>query len=105
LLVENVGTRATDHSSILTNPDHSEKALAYDIPVGVCHIGKEDLADLRKMADWRFLDGVPKSNLISKFDEYFKLGTMGDKTVADWAKEDGSDATLPPKVINKRSVF
>jgi pimeloyl-ACP methyl ester carboxylesterase len=105
LLVENVGTRATDHSSILTNPDHSEKALAYDIPVGVCHIAKEDLADLRKMADWRFLDGVPKSNLISKFDEYFKLGTMGDKTVADWAKEDGSDATLPPKVINKRSVF
>ena len=104
LLVENVGTPATDHSSILTNPDHSEKALAYDIPVGVCHIGREELADLRKMADWRFLEGVRKGNPIAPFDMYFKSGTMGGKEVADWGTED-SDATLPPKVLNKRSVF
>ncbi|MBW8898164.1 MAG: hypothetical protein JF619_08645, partial [Massilia sp.] len=104
LLVENVGTHATDHSSILTNPAHSEKALAYDIPVGVCHIGQEDLARFRMMADWRFLEGVDKSNPIAAFDKYFKSGTMGNKKVEDWVNED-NDAALPPKVLNKRSLF
>jgi hypothetical protein len=104
LLVENVGTRATDHSSILTNPDHSEKALAYDIPVGVCHIAKEDLEDLRKMADWRYLKGLDESNPISGFVEYFESGTMGNHDMKKWVDKDAY-ATLPPKVLNKRSVF
>ena len=102
LLVENVETPATDHSSILTNPDHSEKALAYDIPVGVCNIVKEDLMELRKWADWRFLQGLDDSNPIAPFDKYFKSGTMGEKEVADWVKND-TDAKLPPSVVNKRS--
>jgi hypothetical protein len=104
LLVENVGTHATDHSSILTNPAHSEKALAYDIPVGVCHIAKKDLAEIRMMADWRFLDGLDENNPIAAFSKYFKSGTMGDKEVVDWVKEDGN-AKLPSKVLNMRSIF
>jgi hypothetical protein len=102
LLAENVGTPATDHSSILTNPDHSEKVLAYDIPVGVCHIAREDLTDLRIMADWRYLDKVSKSNPIGAFSRYFKSGMMSDKEVAQWVKEE-SIATLPPSVVNMRS--
>ena len=104
LLVENVGTHATDHSSILTNPAHSEKALAYDIPVGVCHISREDLARFRMMADWRFLEGVDKSNPIAAFTDYFALGMMNNQEVADWVKKD-NDAALPHKVLNKRSLF
>jgi len=103
-LVENVGTRATDHSSILTNPGHSEKALAYDIPVGVCNIASKDLAQLRMMADWRFLEGLVKSSPVRPFADYFETGTMGVQEVADWVKKD-SEAKLPPKVINKRSLF
>lgn len=102
LLVENVDSPATDHSSILTNPDHSEKALAYDIPVGVCHIAKKDMAWLRKLADWRYLDGLAKSNPISGFVEYFESGTLGEKEVADWVKND-TNAKLPPSIVNKRS--
>jgi hypothetical protein len=104
LLVENVATPATDHSSILTNPDHSEKALAYDIPVGVCHIAKDDLADLRKLADWRFLEGLEESHPIRPFVDYFASGMMGDYEVGDWVTKNNG-ATLPSKVFNKRSVF
>jgi pimeloyl-ACP methyl ester carboxylesterase len=104
LLVENVATPATDHSSILTNPDHSEKALAYDIPVGVCHIAKEDLTRLRKMADWRFLDGLDEINPISAFAKYFDNGKMHDQEVSQWATDD-SGAILPRKVVNHRSIF
>jgi pimeloyl-ACP methyl ester carboxylesterase len=103
-LVENVGTRATDHSSILTNPEHSKKALAYDIPVGACHITNKDFGRLRKMADWRFLEGLDETNPIEAFASYFNLGKMGSKDVASWATTD-SNARLPPKVLNKRSVF
>lgn len=102
LLAENVGTPATDHSSILTNPDHSEKALAFDIPVGVSHIAKDDLTDIRKMADWRFLDGLDESNPIAAFEKYFKSGAMGEEEVAKWVKE-GDGAKLPSSVVNKRS--
>lgn len=85
LLVENVNTPATDHSSIMTNPDHSEKALAYDIPVGACHIARKDLAEFRMMADWRFLDNVPRSNPIAAFKNYFTSGMMDGKQVREWS--------------------
>ena len=103
LLAENVETPATDHSSILTNPDHSEKALAYDIPVGVCNIVKKDMAWLRKLADWRFLENLEKDHPIGPFADYFASGMMGGKEVADWVKKKESGATLPPSVVNKRS--
>jgi len=105
-LVENVGAPATDHSTILTNPEHSKKALAYDMPVGICRIAREDLANFRQMADWRYIKGIDESNPIATFIEYFASGTMGisekPEEVADWVKSD-KDATLPSNVINNRS--
>lgn len=68
-------THATDHSTILTNPRHAEKALAYDVAIGVGHIGEEAMRELRVIADWRLLKELEKrgnSNRI--FLEYFKLG-------------------------------
>ena len=34
MLKDCVNAHATDHSSILTNPMHAEKALAYDVAIG-----------------------------------------------------------------------
>jgi hypothetical protein len=104
-LAETVNTSATDHSSILTNPDHSEKALAYDIPVGVLNITKQDLTELRKLADWRYLDNLEKSHPIRPFADYFASGMMAEKTVADWVKDPKSGATLPPGVVNQRTKY
>jgi len=104
ILADTVNTPATDHSTILTNSEHSEKALAYDIPIGVCHIPKEDLADLRKMADWRYLGGLEKSNPIAEFGQYFKRGLMDRKKVADWA-QNNEMAKMPKKIINRRSFI
>jgi hypothetical protein len=104
ILADTVGTPATDHSTILTNPDHSEKALAYDIPVGLCHIAKEDLAELRMMADWRFLDGLDENHPVAQFVKYFDTGMMDSKPIAKWV-EDNNHATIPPKVVNKRWLY
>lgn len=46
---------ATDHSTILTNPEHARKALAYDVAVGWVDYGKitdKDLFEFRKLAHW-----------------------------------------------------
>ena len=103
ILAHTVNTSATDHSSILTNPDHSEKALAYDIPVGVSNITKQDLAELRRLADWRYLDNLEKSHPIYPFAAYFESGMMAQRAVADWVKDPKSGATLPPGVVNQRT--
>ena len=51
----NIDTHATDHSTIMTNPMHAEKALAYDIAIGVCryHARRGFASALRSAADWR----------------------------------------------------
>ena len=103
ILAETANSAATDHSTILTNPEHSEKALAFDIPVGTCHISKEDLADLRKIADWRFLDGLDDSNPIAEFSKYFELGRMGKEKVSDWIGHE--PAAMPTTIIDKRSMI
>ena len=110
ILAETANGSATDHSTILTNPDHSEKALAYDIPVGVCHIAKEDLDDLRRMADWRYLDDLGRDNPIAKFSSYFELGLMEEKQVKDWVERHDettvpNEGAMPKKIIDERSII
>jgi hypothetical protein len=56
------------------------------------------------MADWRFLDGLARSNPIAAFVTYFEKGKMGTQEVEDWAKKN-NDAALPSKVLNNRSLF
>jgi pimeloyl-ACP methyl ester carboxylesterase len=50
---------ATDHSTILTNPLHAEKVLAYDVAIGWVNPTKITAADLlafRQFANWMVLD-------------------------------------------------
>ena len=51
----------TNHSTTMTNPKHAEKALAYDVAIGVCYLTPEQLYDLRIEADWRMFYGFPKA--------------------------------------------
>lgn len=54
LLAKGVDQQATNHSTILTNPMHSEHVLAYDVDVGMCLFNEKQLRQLRRMADWRW---------------------------------------------------
>jgi pimeloyl-ACP methyl ester carboxylesterase len=104
-LAQNINSHATDHSTIMTNGMHAQKALAYDVAIGSCHIKKDDLDTLRASADWRFLKGLPADELCSTFLEYFQLGTMDADSTYTWANKKGSDGRMPKKIINKRELF
>lgn len=67
----------TNHSTTMTNPEHAEKALAYDVAIGVCHLSGDDWWKLRIEADWRFQDGMEDINPAKKYGTYFKDGVMG----------------------------
>jgi hypothetical protein len=66
-LAETVDAAATDHSTIFTNPMHAEKALAYDVGVGVCHIQEANLIELIKLADWRRTKKIKKPTIPNIF--------------------------------------
>lgn len=100
-LAGNVGTYATDHSTILTNSEHSRKALAYDVAVGCCHLLETDLRELRTMADWRFLYEIEGDEEIKKFDEYFIKGRLKKRTALEWVGE-SAEGAMPEKIKNSR---
>jgi pimeloyl-ACP methyl ester carboxylesterase len=91
----------TNHSTIMTNPEHAEKALAYDVAIGVCHLSDQDLYDLRVEADWRFSGAVDKSNPNKKYSDYFATGKMGGSFLSKWIKND-PDAQMPKKIVDER---
>jgi hypothetical protein len=101
MMSSQTGAYATDHSTILTNPMHAERALAYDVAVGVCRIKADQLRKLRVAADWRLLDGLDKENPAKAFKEYFAKATRNKVTVSVWVKE-MEEASLPEKIIDKR---
>ena len=70
-LADNIDTHATDHSTIMTNGMHAQKALAYDVAIGVCRIKPNDLAALRVLADWRYLTEIPKKDPNAAFHDHF----------------------------------
>lgn len=102
IMAASIDTHATDHSTIMTNPDHAEKALAYDVAVGICHILPEDLRELRIAADWRYAGALDLSDLNQKFSEYFENGTFERKTVANWANTPSHEGSMPDKIVNIR---
>jgi hypothetical protein len=104
-LADNINTHATDHSTIMTNGMHAQRALAYDIGVGVCHIEGEDMNELRKLADWRYVIGLSGDDPNKKFDEYFAAGTFLEKSPLKWTEMKGGDGTMPEKIIDKRGFF
>ncbi|MCW3641567.1 DUF3274 domain-containing protein, partial [Burkholderia cenocepacia] len=60
----------TNHSTIMTNKDHAEKALAYDVAIGLCYLTETDWQDLRIQADWRFANSLGDEGQNGKMAEY-----------------------------------
>jgi hypothetical protein len=105
VLARTLDTHATDHSTILTNPLHAQKALAYDVAIGVCHINKEDLGILRQMADWRYLKSLEDDNSSREFFEYFLTGLFKSISISKWTKNENSPGSMPPAIIDQRRLF
>jgi len=106
-LANTVKTHATDHSTIMTNPMHAEKTLAYDVAIGCCEIRQKDLHRLRIAADWRFLKGLDKHDSHKVFFEYFDSGYFKGVSPYEWANPKGANAksregAMPEKIVNER---
>ncbi|MBN3569910.1 T6SS effector phospholipase Tle3 domain-containing protein [Burkholderia cenocepacia] len=91
----------TNHSTIMANSEHAEKALAYDIAIGLCYLTESDFADLRKQADWRFLSGLVRDGQNELFAEYIKKGKYKDMFLHKWVKNDPT-ASMPEKIYDER---
>lgn len=97
-------THATDHSTILTNSENAERALAYDLAVGVCFIGEEAMQELRVIADWRLLKELEKKNNPNRiFLEYFKLGIFHGMSLLAWVRSAGSSGAMPTEIESERT--
>lgn len=100
-LAANIDTHATDHSTIMTNAEHAEKALAYDVAVGVCTIRQEELFTLRIAADWQLLKGLSVTDNNKEFFEYFNKGKFKSVSVFDWANAKDSVVKRPEKIVDE----
>jgi uncharacterized protein YjdB len=101
-LAENLDTHATDHSTIMTNGMHAEKALAFDVAIGCCDIREKDLHKLRIAADWRFVQGLDKDDPNKQFEEYFATGYFKEVSTYNWANRMGSEGSIPLTIANRR---
>jgi pimeloyl-ACP methyl ester carboxylesterase len=102
-LDETIDTAATDHSTIMTNPMHAQKALAYDVAVGVCDISETALVNLRVEADWRYLQR--QIGVDPVFKEYFSKGLVKNLSAHKWANTIGEKATMPQKIVDFRQTL
>ncbi|ASL46786.1 hypothetical protein bAD24_III05310 [Burkholderia sp. AD24] len=91
----------TNHSTIMTNDMHAEKALAYDVAIGICRLTEKEMNDFRIEADWRLGDALETTNANSIYYQYFQNGKMNDQFLQDWIQSDG-DAKLPSEVDDTR---
>ncbi|MDC6178813.1 hypothetical protein C2I33_04740 [Ralstonia solanacearum] len=92
----------SNHSTIMTNPMHAEKALAYDVAIGVNYLTLEQMNELRIEADWRFGKGLDDDHPNKKYAKYFEHGVMGKKMpLHDWIKND-EEAQMPPGIVDER---
>ena len=101
-LAANIDTHATDHSTIMTNPEHAEKALAYDVAVGVCTIRQEALRELRVAADWRLLEPLNATDDSAEFFEYYDSGEFKKTSLYKWANAKDSPARKPKSIVDER---
>lgn len=100
-LADTADAYATDHSSILTNPMHAEKALAYDVAIGVAYISPAQLLQLRILADWRL---AAKESDLSKepIHAYHTKGTFLEVELHEWANQANSEVRMPAKISSIR---
>ena len=101
-LADNIDTHATDHSTIMTNPDHAQKVLAYDVALGVCHIADKELRKLRLAADWALAEGLGGDSVHRCFSEYFEWGLFTGISINEWVKASGSEGSMPEKIVDER---
>ncbi|MEO6921910.1 MAG: hypothetical protein ABI171_23225 [Collimonas sp.] len=104
-LALNLDTHATNHSTIMTNSMHAEKALAYDVAIGCCDIRETDLHNLRIAADWRFLNGLDDADSNKIFLEYFIKGEFQKTSALKWANHAGDgdlNGSIPIKIVDRR---
>ncbi|WP_300752673.1 DUF3274 domain-containing protein, partial [Janthinobacterium sp.] len=102
-LIATCDTHATDHSTILTNPMHAEKVLAYDVAVGVSCISEKAMRNLRVIADWRLLKGLDESYPGKMFDEYFEYGQFKELSLLNWVRSGGSTGAMPVEIVDERA--
>ncbi|MBB5610323.1 MULTISPECIES: DUF3274 domain-containing protein [unclassified Janthinobacterium] len=103
-LIATCDTHATDHSTILTNPMHAERVLAYDVAVGVSHISEKAMRNLRVIADWRLLKELEKNGNPNRiFHEYFKLGLFKKMPLLEWVQSHGSTGAMPVEIVDERT--
>ena len=102
-LVANVTTHATDHSTIMTNGMHAQRALAYDVAIGRCSISDADMRTLRITADWRYLDSLNPGDPNKAFFEYFDTGFYKKISVAEWAAK-SPEGKMPARIVNQRAI-
>ncbi|RQT16811.1 hypothetical protein DF037_36205 [Burkholderia contaminans] len=77
----------TNHSTTMTNPDHAQKALAYDVAIGPCYLTLEQMNALRIEADWRMGKGINKDNPNAKYSKYFSDGVLNELPLHKWVGE------------------
>ncbi|TGN98223.1 hypothetical protein PL79_007820, partial [Burkholderia sp. USMB20] len=92
----------TNHSTTMTNPEHAEKALAYDVSVGLCYLTEKQLKSLRIEADWRMRDGIPDTNRNKKYTNYFAYGTLDRMSIQEWAHAKDSEGAIPEAIADER---
>ena len=102
MMSSQAGAYATDHSTILTNPMHAERALAYDVAVGVCRIKPDQLRRLRVAADWRLLKWLGEAASAKIFEQYFTSATIDELTITDWAGDKDGPASMPSLIVDER---
>lgn len=100
-LAEAVDAVATDHSTIFTNPMHAEKALAYDVGVGISNLSVKDRQLLSIFADWRYLDKLDMGES-KKFCGYFEKGTIDKRPLKEWINIPQNECTMPISIIDSR---
>ncbi|MCA8238926.1 T6SS effector phospholipase Tle3 domain-containing protein [Burkholderia cenocepacia] len=91
----------TNHSTIMTNKDHAEKALAYDVAIGLCYLTEMDWQDLRIQADWRFANSLGDEGQNGKMAEYILTGKCDKSFLQDWVVKD-VHAKMPSKIHDER---
>lgn len=104
-LAANINAHATDHSTIMTNGMHAQKALAYDVAIGCCHIQSEDFHRFRKIADWRFLIALDDDDPNKRFLEYFDFGTFLTMEMKTWRESNSEESHMPSKIVDQRVIF
>lgn len=102
ILKSGLDNNPSNHSTIMTNPDHAQHALAYDMAIGLCTIDPEKMDQFRVEADWRFGDGLGDENPNKKYFEYFRNGGFKKLSLSEWIKSNDSEAAMPQKIVNQR---